>query len=399
MTEKQIKKFISNHNDLDGIIKDYTEEEYQNLIKKTEEILSENYNNKNIAVDELFLGDYCIEELTFGNYLTYLVLILPFQKHKIPFNIDFFVDVKNVYSLNDYYNKIIQFFTIEKNIDITDDIKEISDELTIFASKNYLVKSGTSICLYDMIKLKEKNKDIEEAMNFKVEEGKIIDPQKLSKQQDDNLKKMVNAIMNEEDNPFKTYIKSGAGINTNQFGELFCYIGYKPDFFGKVIPRPVNTSFVRGLNVSEYFINACGARKAITTAKNQVRSSGYLNRKLGLLTSDCRIKDYNTNHDCGTKHTIPVFIDSQNTLNRFNNRYIVDENGKLKIIYDTDKDLIGTTINLRSPITCAEENEQICPICYGRLSRVNKNKNIGTIATLILCNPLDLIAEALISNN
>lgn len=388
-TLKQIENFINKHSDLNEVIK-YSDQDYWKLVHNIEDILSESYFNKNINLNEVYLGEYMFDDLTLGNYFTYLVMLLPFQKNKVEFDVDeFFVDMTDVENLDKYFNKIIQYFTINKNIDVSEDIKQISDEITIFASKNYLINSGVSISLYDMIKLAENNPDIKKSMEFKVGKGKIVDPQKLAEKQDKNLKKMLNAIMNDEDNNFKTYIKSGSGININQFGEVFCYIGYKPDYFGNVIPTPINSSFVRGLNVSEFFINATGARKALSMSKGQVKSSGYLNRKLGLLLSDVRIKNYNEDYDCHSKHPINIFIDSEKTLRRFNNRYIVnDDDDSLRLISENDKDLIGTTVKLRSPITCACKNNYICPICYGRLSRINKNKNIGTISELILTNPL-----------
>ena len=378
-------KFINEIKDFNSLIKKYSRDEYWNTIRKIEDFLQLDYYNKNIIIKDVVLGNFSYD-LTLGQLLSYLILLNPFNAYKKEFKDEFFIDITNPSNLDDYFNLIIQYFSIENEIDISENIKEISDELTMFASKNYLKASGVSISLYDMIQLSKENPTIKKCMNFK-STSKMVDPQKLAKKQDENLEKFINEI-EKTDNNFSKYLKSDSGINVNQFGEVFCFIGYKPDYFGNIIPKPINSSFVRGLSVTEFFVNATGARKALTTSKGQVKSSGYLNRKLGLLMSDCRIKNPMSNYDCGTKHTIPIFIDNQKTLNRFNNRYRVNEKGKVVVIDSNDEKLIGTTINLRSPITCACKNDEVCPICYGRLSRINKTKNIGTISNLILTNPL-----------
>lgn len=389
--EEQIEKFIKKYNNFDEIIMNFSSGKYFNLIDRVEKILESNFKFKNIPINEIYLGGYFFDDYTLGNYYTTLIIIKPFITHREPFDIDyFFFDIFNEPDLiNNYFDNLIQYFNIERKVKVEDDIQFIIDKISIFCSKNFLIKSGISISLYDFIQLYKKNKDIEDAVNFSIEEGSIIDPQELAKKQDAVAKKMIDAIVNDpEDNAFKTYINAGAGINKNQFAETFSYIGFKPDYYGKVIPKPINTSFVKGLDVVGYFINATGGRKALTMAKGQVKSSGYLNRKLGLLLSDCKIKNYNEDYDCGSKVTVPITIDSQQTLKRFNNRYYVDKKGKLKLIKEDNKDLIGKTLNLRSPITCACTDSEVCPICYGKMSRILQNKNIGTVATLVLTNPL-----------
>lgn len=118
------------------------------------------------------------------------------------------------------------------------------------------------------------------------------------------------------------------------------------------------------------------------------KSSGYLTRKLSLLCNDNFIS--NTIDDCGSKHYIDLYVDCQKTLNRYNQRnYVVEENGKevIKTINaKEDQDLIGTTIQLRSPITCALKHGKICKTCYGELWKYNMHKNVGLIAVLILTN-------------
>jgi len=87
-------------------------------------------------------------------------------------------------------------------------------------------------------------------------------------------------------------------------------------------------------------------------------------------------------------HPLELFIENKTCLKQLNGRFYYNENDELTMINsDEDDHLIGTTIRLRSPITCACK-EGICKTCYGMLSKINKEMNIGIIATLLLTNPL-----------
>lgn len=119
----------------------------------------------------------------------------------------------------------------------------------------------------------------------------------------------------------------------------------------------------------------------------QVRSSGYFTRKLSMLLMDTKLaKDVD---DCGSNETnyLQIFIKDNFILSLFEKRYYVDDDGSLKLIDTNNKNLIGKTLKIPSPITCAC-NHGICKKCYGELFKTNKDMNIGIIAVLILTDPI-----------
>src|SRR5699024_6218954 len=143
----------------------------------------------------------------------------------------------------------------------------------------------------------------------------------------------------------------------------------------------IDTSFFRGISdIEDFMTDALGARKALDMSKMQVRKSGYLNRKISILTEDIRLDP--DIKDCGTKHFMEFKISSKVMFKLLIDRYY-EMDGKTKVITNKDTYLIGSTINLRSPITCALKNETVCKTCYGNLSKINMGLNIGTIANLI----------------
>jgi hypothetical protein len=113
--------------------------------------------------------------------------------------------------------------------------------------------------------------------------------------------------------------------------------------------------------------------------------------------------------DCGTKHYVEYHIDNAKKLAMIDGRNYYDlVNGKadydhLKtVVGKKDIQLIGKTIALRSPVTCAG-GKHCCRTCYGKaLSAKNKDLNTGLVAVLLMTNVLTqrlLSAKHLLSTN
>jgi len=113
---------------------------------------------------------------------------------------------------------------------------------------------------------------------------------------------------------------------------------------------------------------------------------------MSYLTIDEKLSD---EYDCGTAFFTPIFIESEEYLEKLNGRYYYNEEEEhLDIIDENSTQLIGKEILMRSPITCASENG-VCEVCYGNLYKVNKVKdpnqpplNVGLIGTIILTNQM-----------
>ena len=71
------------------------------------------------------------------------------------------------------------------------------------------------------------------------------------------------------------------------------------------------------------------------------------------------------NDDCGSKNYVQVNFENKKILGRVNGRWANDGLGNEFLIRKTDTDLIGKTVNLRSPITCCGHDRKICRKCYG----------------------------------
>jgi len=94
-----------------------------------------------------------------------------------------------------------------------------------------------------------------------------------------------------------------------------------------------------------------------------------------------------SNEDCDSKHFLPFEVTEKN-ISRLEGRYD-DQNIPIDV---RNKDIIGSTIYIRTPITCAGKNG-ICKKCYGDLWKTNSEYHIGVVAVLILTNQITQMLE------
>lgn len=163
---------------------------------------------------------------------------------------------------------------------------------------------------------------------------------------------------------------------------------------GEVIPVTIKDNFLRGLSgLESYYIVCSGSKKALVTNQKYTKKSGYLTRKLELSNIDHYHDD--KIYDCGTRHFVNFRVDSEKKFKQILGRHYYNLDSELNKVSDelftvteeVKEELIGKTIGLRSPVTCA--SKCVCATCYGReLSAVNKDINTGLSGTLKLTEPL-----------
>ena len=84
-----------------------------------------------------------------------------------------------------------------------------------------------------------------------------------------------------------------------------------------------------------------------------------------------------TTKDCHTTATTKFFVEDEECLRRIEGKYYkLKRMGLLHRVSHTDTHLIGRTIYLRSAAKC-KCKDGICHVCYGELSTINQNINVG----------------------
>lgn len=210
----------------------------------------------------------------------------------------------------------------------------------------------------------------------------------LSEVKDAGLKAtqtQVNIIKN-SDHCLRDSFRTGEAISPKQYKEVAVNIGSKPDGQGSVFPHPISGSFMNGglKTPEEIVIESSVGRVAQILQKTNVGESGAFARKLELNNQDTFLNP-DPDYVCETRNFEEITIDDQTMLNMFDLRwYRENPNGVDKLLVAKDcKDLIGKTLYFRSPITCssAAKGHGICYKCYGQLAYVNREVNVGQIAS------------------
>lgn len=278
---------------------------------------------------------------------------------------------------------------LELNGIISDCLTEISkiDEFAFYLSNTFNLE--------DFYSLMRQNREFSDLMHPDLDGVPLEDVKNVG---NSNTRKMID-IMNTQKiyNPYgKDYehclaipLDIGEGVNPKQFREFAVVEGTKPNNEGGIFPHAIKTSFITGgiSDPYDYYMDANASRIAQILQKENVGTSGRFARLLGLNNIDTKLH-HDPNFDCHTKNFIEITINSEKMLKMLNDRwYRMSMNGVDHLI-NSKKDihLIGKTILLRSPITCASaaSGNGICYKCYGELAYVNRDINPGRYASEIL---------------
>jgi len=375
---------------LNGLIED--KQEFYKKLELYESKILDDYKRRKINITFSLNGE--VYEGTMANLITQMILLIPFVDQKIiPENRFIILDKIKNFNKNtviNYFNDVIKYFVdleIEKkgyldelNISIKNSINHLSD-----LSGKFNVYSGSTLSLHDLVNLYSENDRFKELVNEEVPSG--LDFSEIEEFVNKEFDELMN-ILETEDTCFKPYFNAKTGINRKQFKEIISTIALKADLDGNIIPYVIQTNYLKGLkNITDFFIVAILARKALITSHKRVKESGYLTRKLSLLLMDTFLSEED---DCGTDEYSEVLIDSENTAKRFNLRYFLNEEDETLERFDNKihKNLIGQTLKFRTPVKCKCHDGKVCKTCYGDLAHVNSNIHIGILAVLELTEQL-----------
>jgi hypothetical protein len=368
------------------------EKDYETINSLTEEIFNIILDDVEVRKEKLLcsIDEENFVELSFGQLLIALIAIKALILVERDLTTKDFLIIKEQEDapkkLKAYFDKVIKEYDGEHNYEVKEMIADCLEQLATYMYKFNEVK-GNTINLFDMFKMAREDPELHAILNFKINEKLQFHDMEESVKQQCNL--LVKKIMDHGNNCYADTLKS---VSIRQFQQVFVNISLKPDLYGNIYPKPINTSFLRGMrDDTDYFINAMGARKALIINSSMVRNAGYLSRKLSLLVLNQTLSE---TYDCKTPYPIHFDVDDKKILGRLDNRYYEGEGGKIKLIRAEDEHLIGMRVKLRSPITCTLPGNEICKVCYGALHKIN-NLSIGLAGVLILT---EQITQSLLSS-
>jgi len=151
---------------------------------------------------------------------------------------------------------------------------------------------------------------------------------------------------------------SGARIKSVQLLKAVSNNGIPTNIYGKAFQENIKNSLLDGLTKREFFMGGDSARLALAQRQEAIPKGGELQRKFYYATGFLKL---DTLDDCGSDRGFEFkILDKQHLESLYSRYYVTGEE-----IDTTDLSLIGTYVNLRSPIYCESKNYKVCKKCFG----------------------------------
>ena len=303
-------------------------------------------------------------------------------------------------AIKDLTSELHRTLSNEETARVLDRIKEIGFY--------YATKSGITIAIND-IQVSERKRDILEEATQKVAEqednfmmgmmGEDERYEQVIKTWTEASTEMEKIVAEDLGNYGGVGVMAASGTKGNiaQIKQMAGMRGLMSDPEGRIIERPVKSSFREGLTALEYFISTHGARKGLTDTALRTADSGYLTRRLVDVSQEVIVRD----HDCEAYEAFYVEPrpgdDNRSTLTeRITGRMagdVIADTVSGEIIIDRnemiDENLAGKIkdagidrVPVRSPLTC-QTPRGICQMCYGRLPATGELVEIGQAVGVI----------------
>ena len=256
-------------------------------------------------------------------------------------------------------------------------------------SAYFLIFNGISSSIESFKELADRIPELNDMFYFKSDESK--QPAHIEKDLSNALDHTISLIENDKEfNPFKPLLQPKSGLNTKQLRDMCINIGMKPNQDGKTIPKPINTNYLTGglKNTRDYYVAAIPGRKAAIINHEYMGKTGHLLILIAISTASVRLS--RTVMDCHSPNPIPMYVKDEEQLKRLEGRsyrYAGDKKYKM-IDVKKNKEIIGNTIYLRSPVTCCAP-DGVCKECYGNLYYTNiDNYATGVFSATYVMNPV-----------
>lgn len=255
-------------------------------------------------------------------------------------------------------------------------------------SKRFNQFMGISININTFRDLEKRIPEYGELMRFHVDESK--QPAEIEKDIQSVSNRQMELILGDSEfNTLKAIMQPGAA-KEKQLSEIQTLIGLKPNEQGQTMMRPINTNYIlQGLNtIFNLYVEAVSGRTAAIINKTLMGDAGHLLIVIAIMSASAKLKEVPTN--CGGTNLVPIDVKDKKVLKKINMRkYKLPGHKEFRTInFEEDEDLIGSTVWMRSPVTCGCK-DHICKECYGDLWYNNKDLNsAGAYAAFITMNPV-----------
>lgn len=245
-----------------------------------------------------------------------------------------------------------------------DRVKEIIYELKRMIIKHtemFNMEVNVDISMYDFIRMARVSDEMEEILTEETI-NKEMSAYEVIEEKHRQQEIIEKGIMDNKIDPFYTMLASGSGMRRPQFFDITTYIGIRP-FRKEVYPYIIPESWINGLQHKESFwVENDSARNALILQKLHITKTGTFNKRVTMLNQPSYLNE-DPDHMCDTINFTREKITKDNYERYIQTYYMEDGEPKL-ITRQNIKDLIGTEVDLRQPLTCTSD-DGICRYCIG----------------------------------
>lgn len=216
----------------------------------------------------------------------------------------------------------------------------------------------------------------EEIKKQKQELSKIKDPVEFAKKQKEVGENFVKELIDKDDG-MGNMTKSGIGkVNPIDLSVLLISKGSTVDIEGN-ISDPITSGVSDGFNLKEYHLNAGEARRNLYIRSIGAAKPGAIAREISYAVSGVIL----SRDDCKTRKYFE--LNGKEYYDIIMGRYWLNPRNNKEEMITSDTKLPAGTIKLRSPLYCRDK-KGICKVCYGDMSNIINNKNIGLVAANVV---------------
>lgn len=175
-------------------------------------------------------------------------------------------------------------------------------------------------------------------------------------------------------------------VKINQLLQCVGPRGFLTDIDSSQFPHPIMRGYAMGIrSLHDSMIESRSAAKALTFSEAPLQQTEYFSRRLQLLGQS--VQNLHPG-DCGTTEYLLWTVRGSETRNGkrmpgdlklLEGKYYLGDDGKLKMVRTTDRQLVGKTIKMRSVLHCGHLDPYgVCSTCFGELHlSVPARTNIG----------------------
>lgn len=292
-----------------------------------------------------------------------------FKKYNIEVNEDFMLlEPLATKVINGYMDKVVRYlfnnnYDREISSNVMYDITNLLDEIAFLLDRGS--KTSLDISLISIAQAILHNKEIEEFFR-KDSYNEEMSADEIQEIRDKETKEIAQL----EIPGLSTMLRSGNGVKSDQMYNIFKSLTLRTRInnVNEIYPVLIHDNWINGLStLKTLFIESSIARKSMLMNKQNISDAGEHNRDSSILAQDIKI----TEHDCGTKHCVEYDVEDAKKLKALEYKYMICDDGSLKVINENDTHLIGKRIKVRSALKCCAKEGGVCEICFGEHSKWN----------------------------